>query len=469
MLNNFFITAANTQPIYLQLYTYIKNEIINNNISANEKLPSIRQLSKELGFSKNTISAAYEQLVAEGYITSRDKSGYYVESLDFNVFENSNNLNKESINEASPITSATYKYDFSSGQIDLDNFPYLQFKRILSRCIDINSNELLLYGEHTGDMGLKKEIAKYIYSSRGVKCNYNQIIISAGTQQSLLMLSQILLNISNALTFEEPGYLGSRLTFEHMGFNISPAKVTSDGINIKDVKKAKGKIVYVTPSHQFPTGAVMPISKRLELLSWADENNGYIIEDDYDGEFRFKGKPVPSLQGLDNNDRVIYLGSFSKSFIPSMRLSYMVLPNSLLEIYQSQYKIYEQPVPRIIQKAFEIFINEGHWEKHLKKSRVLYKKKQEILLESINKYFKGKAKVLGADSGLHILLEIDTDNTEAELIERAVKKSVKVNPTLNCWINPPKKSKPIIFIGYAGIPIDDISMGIKILSEALLV
>ena len=469
MLNNFFVTNANTEPIYLQLYKYIKNEIINNNISANEKLPSIRLLSKELGFSKNTISAAYEQLVAEGYITSKDKSGYYVENLDFNVFENSNNLNNESINAAFPITSATYKYDFSSGQIDLDNFPYLQFKRILSRCIDINTNELLLYGEHTGDIGLKKEIAKYIYSSRGVKCNYNQIIISAGTQQSLLMLSQILLNISNALTFEEPGYLGSRLTFEHMGFNISPAKINSDGINLKDVKKAKGKIVYVTPSHQFPTGAVMPISKRLELLSWADENSGYIIEDDYDGEFRFKGKPVPSLQGLDNNNRVIYLGSFSKSFIPSMRLSYMVLPDSLLEIYQRQYKIYEQPVPRIIQKAFEIFINEGHWEKHLKKSRVLYKKKQEVLLESINKYFKDKAKVLGADSGLHILLEIDTDYTEVELIELAVKKSVKVNPTLNCWINPPEKSKPIIFIGYAGIPIDDISIGIKTLSEALIV
>ena len=239
----------------------------------------------------------------------------------------------------------------------------------------------------------------------------------------------------------------------------------ADGMHIRYLSESKSKIAYVTPSHQYPYGMVMPISKRLKLLHWAKENDGLIIEDDYDGEFRYKGKPIPSLQGLDEAGRVIYLGSFSKSLMPSMRISYLVLPDKLLNIYEQQYMIYEQPVPRLLQKTLEIFMKEGYWEKHLRKSKVLYKKKQELLINSITKYLGNDVTIVGADSGLHLLLKVNTQLKEDELIEKALIAGVKVNSTSVNWINPPMDSSPVIFIGFAGIKLEDIPNAIKILSE----
>ena len=210
---------------------------------------------------------------------------------------------------------------------------------------------------------------------------------------------------------------------------------------------------------------VMPISKRLKLLNWANENDGIIIEDDYDGEFRYKGKSIPSLQGLDETGRVVYLGSFSKSLMPSMRISYLVLPKCLLNIYEEKYKTYEQPVPRLLQKTLEIFIKEGYWDKHLRKSKVLYKKKQEILVNSITKYLGKNVTIIGSDSGLHLLIKINTTLTEDELIDRALKSEIKVNPTLVNWMIPPLDLLPVIFIGFAGIQIEHIPEAIEILNQ----
>lgn len=227
----------------------------------------------------------------------------------------------------------------------------------------------------------------------------------------------------------------------------------------------EAKIVYVTLSHQYPYGMVMPISKRLKLLQWAEERDGLIIEDDYDGEFRYKGRPIPSLQGLAKINRVIYLGSFSKSLMPSMRISYLVLPERLLDIYEKEYRIYEQPVPRLLQKSLEIFMQKGYWEKHLRKLKVLYKKKQEMLINSVTEHLTGTVTIIGSDSGLHILLKVNTKMKEQELVEKALKAGIKVNPTLVNWINPPTNSLPIIFIGFAGIKIEDIPNAIKALKE----
>ncbi|WP_411681423.1 PLP-dependent aminotransferase family protein [Clostridium thailandense] len=452
-------------PLYIQIYKYIKDEILSGKIPSKSKLPSIRSLAKDLKLSKNTIESAYEQLIAEGYVKSKNRSGLYVERLD-NEFNYSKSINLNSYKEkVNNIYEPIVRYDFSSGQIDLNSFPYTKFKKILENCVNEYSKELLLYGDHKGDYCLRHEISKYIHHSRGVTCSPNQIVISSGTQQSLTLLAHILSNIHTSIAFEEPSYLGAKAVFKHFNFNITPINLEIDGIDIESLYKSISQIVYVTPSHQYPYGMVMPISKRLKLLQWAEEKDGLIIEDDYDGEFRYKGRPIPSLQGLDKINRVIYLGSFSKSLMPSMRISYLVLPEALLDIYEKQYKIYEQPVPRLLQKSLEIFMKEGHWEKHLRKLRVLYKKKQEILISSITEHLAKSVTIIGSDSGLHILLKVNTKMSEQELVDKALKAGIKVNPTLVNWINPPTNSLPVIFIGFAGIEIEDITNAIKDLKE----
>lgn len=452
-------------PLYIQLYKYIKNEILCGNIPSESKLPSIRSLAKDLKLSKNTIESAYEQLIAEGYAKSKNRSGLYVEQIENDLKtlkDNSLNSFKEKCDENN---KSKIKYDFSSGQIDLRSFPYNQFRKILNSCVDEYSKELLLYGDHKGDYGLRYEISKYIHHSRGVTCSPHQIIISSGTQQSLNLLCHILSNFHDSVAFEDPSYLGAKAVFRHFNFNIKPIKLEADGIDIKCLNESKSKIVYVTPSHQYPYGIVMPISKRLKLLHWAKENGGIIIEDDYDGEFRYKGRPIPSLQGLDETGNVIYLGSFSKSLMPSMRISYFVLPETFLNIYEMQYMIYEQPVPRLFQKSLELFMKEGFWEKHLRKSKILYKKKQELLISSITNYLGKNVTIIGADSGLHLLLKINTQMSEHELIDKALNFGVKVDSTSVNWITPPLNSLPVIFIGFAGIKIEDISSAIKTLRE----
>ena len=452
-------------PLYIQIYKYIKNQILSGSIPPESKLPSIRSLAKDLKCSKNTIAASYEQLVAEGYLKSKNRSGLYVEKIEngfTSLKSTSSNFYKDNEDKNQ---EPSIRYDFSSGKIDVDYFPYTQFRKILERCVDVYSKELLLYGDHKGDYALRHEIAKYIHSSRGVICSPEQIIVSSGTQHSLTLLSHILSNLHCCIAFEEPGYLGAKAVFTHFNFNIIPITLEADGIDIDFLKKSGAKVVYVTPSHQFPYGMVMPISKRLKLLKWAKEQDGIIIEDDYDGEFRYKGKPIPSLQGLDDTGRVVYTGSFSKSLMPSMRVSYLVLPKMLLDIYETQYKIYEQPVSRLLQKSLELFMKDGYWERHLRKSRVLYKKKQEILINSIAEHFGNNVTIIGADSGLHILLKINTKMKEHELVERAIKGGVKINPTSVYWINPVVDALPVIFIGFAGIKVEAISDGIQALKE----
>lgn len=450
-------------PLYLQLYSYIKKEILFGNMLPESKLPSIRKLAKDLKLSKNTIEAAYEQLIAEGYIKSKNRSGLYVEKVE-NGFSDITDSNKN-LAEKKDKEQAHIRYDFSSGQIDVESFPYSQFRKIIARSVDICSQELLLYGDHKGDYGLREEISKYLHHSRRLTCSPEQIIISSGTQQSLTMLAHIISKIYTNIAFEEPGYLGAKAVFNHLKFNVFPVALEEGGIDVKLLKNSGAKVVYVTPSHQFPYGMVMPISKRQKLLQWASDVDGIIVEDDYDGEFRYKGKPIPSLQGLDHSGRVAYVGSFSKSLMPSMRISYLVLPQKLLLIYEKYFTIYEQPVSRLLQKSLEIFIKEGYWEKHLRKLRVIYKKKQEILLHSIGEHFGKRATIIGSDSGLHILLKININIDESILIKMAQKSGIKVNPTSVYWINPPNDGFPVIFIGFAGIKTEDIPDAIKTLNN----
>lgn len=455
------------KPLYILLYQYIKEQIMSDNIKAEEKLPSIRHLSKYLNISKNTVVAAYEQLMAEGYVESRGQSGIFVGNIQ-NIIVKKDNINTETESLfASNNDKMKIKFDLRNAQIDVDSFPYTIWRKVLNQCINPDMHELLNYGEHPGEKDLRIQISRYLFLSRGVKCKPEQILIGAGTQQSLSMLSLILRSIGKEIAFEEPGYVGARQVFINNNYDIVPIELEADGINLKELNNCSAKIVYITPSHQFPCGMVMPISKRLMLLQWASEKNGFIIEDDYDGEFRYQGKPIPALQGLDSNGSVIYLGTFSKSLIPAIRISYMVLPEKLLNIYKKQYIIYEQPVSRIDQKALQLFMEQGYWDRHVKRMRNIYKKKHDLLINSINSILGDKVEIIGKDAGLHILLKVNSVKSEEELIKAAYRKGVAVSPTSLYWINKEGIKETLIFIGFGGISMQNIWKSIEIFKEAI--
>ena len=319
---------ASGSPLYIQLYNYLKKEITEGRISKGEKLPSLRTLAKNLSISITTVEMAYNQLLVEGYVKSKPQSGYYTTSI------NAESKSKPGFSSAPldfdtyPFTKAKYKYDTGS-------FDFIKWKKCLAKVLNEHADLLLFESDPQGEKVLRHEISGYLYSSRGVKCTPDQVVIAAGTQQLTNHLARIMrkMNISHVST-EDPGYMPLQNIFRDMGFTLTKIPVHSDGINIEKLPVNIPSAVYVSPSNQFPTGAVMPIGRRYRLLDWAMKNHSIILEDDYDSELRYFGKPVPALQGLDRSDSVVYLGSFSSTLFPAIKISYMVLPNHIVDIFQ---------------------------------------------------------------------------------------------------------------------------------------
>lgn len=454
----------NGEPLYFQLYQSIKLEIESGRISAGEKLPSKRKLATHLHISQTTVETAYEQLLAEGYIESIPRKGFYVKEIQYDLFESRKAVSNSKENKPKMSVKAQI-IDFSHGLIALEAFPYSIWRKLSVESLYDEASSLFLNGERQGEVGLREELANYLYQSRGVKCGPEQIIIGAGTQYLISLLTMIIGRYS-VFSMEDPGFHRTRETFKDQGVLLKSIPLDRDGIHIGKLYESKARVTYVTPSHQFPNGMVMPIQRRGELLQWAIDSNGYIIEDDYDGEFRYKGKPIPSLQGLDTSGHVVYLGTFSKSLIPSIRISYMVLPSSLLERYKMHFPIYKQTVSRLHQHTLEQFMKNGHWERHLNRMRTVYRKKQHSLIEAITKYMESQVKVIGADSGLHILLEVENDMSEIELIERAAEYGVRVYPTSVYYELREPDISPMILLGFGGLTDQEIVQGIQLLREA---
>ncbi|WP_439644269.1 PLP-dependent aminotransferase family protein [Halalkalibacter wakoensis] len=458
-----FLDTNKKEPLYVQLYSYFKNEIQKGNMKTGEKIPSKRNLARHLAISQHTVETAYEQLIAEGYVESKPRKGLYVNEIlqdsllihqsKPNVWDRSNHVENDD------------EIDFSHGQIALEEFPYNVWKKIANATFSKEQDYLLINGDRQGEFSLREQIAHYLYQSRGVRCVPDQIVIGAGTQY-LLGLLILILGRQSIFSIEDPGFHRTREVFYDQGVTTIPISLDEHGMNVEELNKSNASITYVTPSHQFPMGIVMPINRRMELIQWAKEKKAFIIEDDYDGEFRYKGRPIPALQGLDSSGRVIYLGTFSKSFFPSIRISYMVLPPSLLQIYHERYTIYKQTVSRLHQMTMFNFMKEGHWERHLHKMRTTYRRKQKKLLEMIHFFLCKDVVVIGADSGLHILLSVHNGMTENELINAAKTKKVKVYPTSIYFATQDPKDQPMVLLGFGGLSEPEMEKGVKLLKEA---
>lgn len=463
------LDAGKKEPIYIQIYDYLKSEIQRKNISPQSKLPSQRRLAKHLNVSRNTVDAAYQQLIAEGYVRSEERKGLFVVDIKNDLFFVDATIHKEverRVNKNFELEKEqTSKIDFKYGNVDSTHFPFRLLRQLTMNSLTSEQDELLLYGDTQGEIELRKYIATYLYQSRGVECTEDQIVIGAGTQYLLSMLCKL---IGKELIYgmEEPGYERVRLTLNDYAKKVEPIQLDESGICVTKLTEKGVKVVYVTPSHQFPSGIVMPISRRLELIEWARERGRYIIEDDYDSEFRYEGKPIPSLQSLDPYGNVIYIGTFSKSFIPSFRMGYMVLPAKLLGKYTENFIGYQQTVSRLHQNTLKLFMESGQWARHLNKVRNIYKKRHHALLTSIKDIMNDQVRIIGAGSGLHILLEPKNNMTEQELIVSAKEVGVIVYPVSPFYTHRSSQTHAQVLLGFAGLDEKKIAEGVRLLSKA---
>ncbi|PFD35907.1 GntR family transcriptional regulator [Bacillus cereus] len=449
-------------PIYLQIYKYIKREISQGTLPAGKRLPSHRNLALQLNVSRITVESAYQQLIAEGYVESKPKRGIFVAEVDINIMSKSEQIEAYKINNN---IEEQYDYDCSQGLIDQKAFPITNWKRALQETLLQYEDDLFAKEDPQGEFVLREHISKYLYHARGVHSSPDQIIIGAGTQPLLWLLLQ-LLGSKKEYGIENPGFHRITAMIQGSDLPIHPIPLDDKGIHISALRESGSNVAYVTPSHQFPLGIIMPLSRRLELLRWANDCKGYIIEDDYDGEFRYVGKPIPSLQGLDSNKRVIYMGTFSKSFLPSLRMGYIVLPPHLLKIYHELGGKFKQTVSTMQQLAFATFIQNGDWERHLNRSRTLYKRKHTLLVKSVTNEMGSRVQILGQQSGLHIVLHVHNGMNEQELIHAAAKHRIKLYPLSTYDSVHNLREASYVLLGFGSIPEDSIETVVKLLKES---
>jgi GntR family transcriptional regulator/MocR family aminotransferase len=458
-------TNSDNIPIYIQIYHYFKDEMIRGALSEGVKMPSIRKLAEHLNISTTPVEMAYDQLVSEGFIISRPKSGYYVQKI-IEVLQSHKDLIKFKKERVLP-RNLKFTYDFHISKNDFNFFPFNIWKRLYCECLNIDKKELLFYGDPQGEEGLRREIARYLRKYRGVECRPEQMIIGAEQHQLVTILNLILKSYGNKLAVEEPSYPLIHQTFQQGGYELCPIDLEEDGISMEKLYQSDAKIVCVSPSHQFPKGMLMPITKRLELLNWAKEVGGYIIEDDYDGEFRYHGRPIPALQGIIPNNHVIYLGGFSQILAPAICINYMVLPKALISIYKDiKFNIlFEQASSRLHQKTMEFFIERGYLERHVRKMRLLYRQKHDRAVAALKRYFGEKMTILGMNAGFHLFLEIEHTKSEEELRLMAEKFEIRIATANYTWLLKKENRKREFILGFSGIEEDKIEEGIKLLSK----
>lgn len=441
-------------PIYEQLYQHIKEEIITGRLPFGEKLPSKRALVNFIKISQNTVEAAYDQLIAEGYVESIARKGYYILAKEDLAYVDQTTPSEKEVTDIHE-----WDYQFHPGRIDTAHFPFNKWRKYAKQVIDEENQSLLLLGDMQGEYALRKQIAGYLYHARGITCTPDDIIVGAGTE---MLLQQLVLLCGHQVTYgvEDPGYHAISHILKQYPNKVCPLGVDEDGLNVKQLESGSIDMVYVTPSHHFPYGSVLSVNRRIKLLNWAQEYpSRYIIEDDYDSEFRYSGKPIPSLESMDNAEKVIYLGSFSKSLIPSLRISYMILPKRLTQQYKNKFSFYQCAVPRMDQHILAKFMESGDFGRHLNRMRKVYRRKRDITIDVLKPY--QDIRIIGAQSGLHIVLEVTNGMNEKELVQRTINNNIEIYPLSRYALGKKKKTPPQMVLGFAGIPEYELERAIK--------
>ena len=459
---------TSSRSLYVQIYDYLRKELAEGRILPGERLPSIRNMAKLLGVSVTTVRMAYGQLLVEGYLENRPQSGYYAAggySADHDMAAEA-----PAGGFTQPVTVTQVTEQQGAFMYDPASFDFVKWKKCMASVLNDTPELLLSEGDRQGEPALRSEIASYLYKSRGVVCEPDQVVISAGTQQLVSHIARIIkvLRIEHVCT-EEPGYMPVRNMFCDWGFSLSCIPVRKDGIEIEKLPVNIRAAVYVSPQNQFPTGAVMPIGRRHELLRWAELNDSIIIEDDYDSELRYSGMPVPALQGLDGGGRVIYIGSFSSTLFPAVRISYMVLPREMAAIYDTMKMSYDQTCSKTEQLTLALFMQRGYYGTNLKRIRNLYSRKLRETLSVLKECggSDGFVTAGNSQSGINIILRVDTGRDDAgdlpgQLVRAAGEAGIKVRNIEQL------RSGGIIYLifYYNQIPLDEIRDSVIRMTES---
>ena len=461
-----------SESLYEYLYKLIKNDILNGSLSPDEKLPSKRALAKHLSISTITVENTYSQLCAEGYLYSVPKSGFYVSDI---TSRRPISMNKPERIAKVSYESPKYFADFVNNSTSTDTFPFATWTKLLRETMSENADKLMARSPSAGIMELRSAIADYLYQFRGMLVDPEQIVIGAGTEYLYGLIIQ-LLGRDKKYAIEDPGYQKIAKIYRANEVSFCHISMDKNGISIEELQQSKADILHISPTHHFPTGIVTPINRRYELLSWANDSaERYIIEDDYDSEFRLQGKPIPSLHSIDSSEKVIYMNTFSKSLTSTIRISYMVLPKSLLERYQKELSFYSCTVSNFEQYTLAKFIEKGYLEKHINRMRNYYRTLRDTLLTCIkNQPGFSKVTILEEDAGLHFLLKVDTSMSDRELIHQASLQGIHISCLSQYFYAPtaldtesfslskgPAQNTHILIINYSGICLPNIEEAIE--------
>ncbi len=451
-------------PLYEQLYMNIRKDIIAGTISGGERLPSKRRLSAHLKVSQITVETAYSQLLAEGYITSEPRKGYYACCL----LSSPNPLTFVSrpVQKELPVQEPPL-FDFKTNIVDTGRFPFSTWAKLSRKVLSEYSERLLTATEPCGVEALREEIRRYLCDFRGLETSASNILIGAGSEYLINLMIQ-LLGREKIYAIENPGYRKLHQIFHMASVKLRTVPLDNMGLRADVLKESDADVVYITPSHHFPLGTVMPAGRRLELLRWASERpNRYIVEDDYDSEFRYSTRPVPTLSGLDRSGRVIYVNTFAKSLAPSLRIGYMVLPDKLMDMYKRKFSLYSSTVPGFEQYTLSEFMRSGAFERHISRCRKVYQSRRDALLCSVECELSGiPHKVSGIEAGLHLLLKIQNGMDEKILVQKARENGVRVYGLSNYYSSPEKPPEATLVLGYAGLSEDAIAEAVKRLRQA---
>jgi GntR family transcriptional regulator/MocR family aminotransferase len=482
-LPNLRIDHSLATPLHYQLYEKIRSAILAGQIGANTRLPSTRALAQDLGISRNTVLDAYAQLLAEGYIEGQVGSGTYVSPtlpdtvLQLQARTSAPGRSPErtpsrrgKLLAATPVSTARDSgalRPFRPGLPAFETFPFGTWSRLMARHWRQPPSELLTYGNPRGYPPLREAIAEYLVASRGVRCTPEQIIIVAGSQQGLDLATRVLLDIGDKAWMEDPGYMGARAALTSAGAEIVPVPVDGEGLDVTHgvATCPAARLVYITPSHQYPLGVTMSLPRRLALLEWAHRTGAWILEDDYDSEYRYTGRPLPALQGLDSENRTVYLGTLSKTLFPSLRLGYMVVPPDLAAPFVAAKALADRHAPSVEQAVLADFIAEGHFARHVRRTRVLYAQRQAALVAAVARELNGLLEVEPAEAGMHLVGRLPHSVADQVVSAKATEYGVEA-PALSSYglaPNPPQG----LMLGYAAFSEDDIFEGVRRLKGAL--
>lgn len=454
--------------IYQQIYENMKELIMSKQFIANEQLPSKRTLAEQLDVSVNSITTAYEQLLAEGYIYTIERSGYFVENItELTTTKKIRTELPEDLREKEEKREDWLS--FSHIAVDATLFPFQDWAKSEQKALTNHLEELGHLTHFQGPLQVRKSIAQLIEQTRGVDCEPEQIIIGAGTQNLVGRLISMYPKTTR-LAIENPGYQRFYQLFSDLGYAVQPISLDEQGIKVDELTDAEADFAIVTPSHQFPTGTIMPISRRNELLNWAAKSkNRFIIEDDYDSEYKYETDHIPALQSLDQNQQVIYSGTFSKPLLPSLRISYMVLPFELLRKYRNKYENRIQEVNTLDLYTLHYFIKDGIYQKHIRQMTRHYKKKRFRIIRLLKETFHEKVTIHDIPAGLHFLAVFKTNKSYAEIKEIAEKQKIEIY-LLDRFMTAPNESsrgQVGVIIGFAKIKNADIEEAVARLSSVM--